>query len=254
MKNKTLFWIVAISLFLLFTFDFYQVFNYVGDLFASNRLKNDLIQKVMLIDTWKEEEVEKEKITIDFPKLFEINKDTVGWIKYNDGKINYPIVQSEDNDYYLKLAFDGKKNQSGSIFMDYRNFSFNDRNVVLFGHSMLDGSMFGSLRDVFKDGFFNNNENNYIKIYTPEEGELTYQIISYYIIDAEEYYITTSFTEESFQEFIDTILIRSEKNFNVSVTTNDKILTLSTCSGTGGTAKRKVVHAKRINLDEEENI
>ena len=93
MKNKTLFWIVAISLFLLFTFDFYQVFNYVGDLFASNRLKNDLIQKVMLIDTWKEEEVEKEKITIDFPKLFEINKDTVGWIKYNDGKINYHYIR-----------------------------------------------------------------------------------------------------------------------------------------------------------------
>ena len=254
MKNKTLFWIIGISLFLLFTFDFYKVFNYFGDIIVSNRLKSDLIQKVMLVDPGIDKEEGKEKITIDFPKLFEINKDTVGWIKYNDDKINYPIVQAKDNDYYLKLAFDGKKNQSGSIFMDYRNFSFDDRNVVLFGHSMLDGSMFGSLREVFKDDFFNNSENNYIKIYTPDEGELTYQIFSYYITDVEEYYITTSFTEASFQEFIKTIVSRSEKNFNVEVNSNDKILTLSTCSGTGDTKRRKVVHAKRIDLDENINI
>ena len=254
MKNKTLFWIIGISLFLLFTFDFYKVFNYFGDIIVSNRLKSDLIQKVMLVDPGIDKEEGKEKITIDFPKLFEINKDTVGWIKYNDDKINYPIVQAKDNDYYLKLAFDGKKNQSGSIFMDYRNFSFDDRNVVLFGHSMLDGSMFGSLREIFKDDFFNNSENNYIKIYTPDEGELTYQIFSYYITDVEEYYITTSFTEASFQEFIKTIVSRSEKNFNVEVNSNDKILTLSTCSGTGGTSRRKVVHAKRIDLDENINI
>ena len=138
--------------------------------------------------------------------------------------------------------------------MDYRNFSFDDRNVVLFGHSMLDGSMFGSLREVFKDNFFNNKENNYIKIYTPEEGELTYQIFSYYITDVEEYYITTSFTEASFQEFIKTIVSRSERNFNVDVNSHDKILTLSTCSGTGGTSRRKVVHAKRIVLDENINV
>ncbi len=254
MKNKTLFWIIGISLFLLFTFDFYKVFNYFGDIIVSNRLKSDLIQKVMLVDPGIDKEEGKEKITIDFPKLFEINKDTVGWIKYNDDKINYPIVQAKDNDYYLKLAFDGKKNQSGSIFMDYRNFSFDDRNVVLFGHSMLDGSMFGSLREVFKDDFFNNSENNYIKIYTPDEGELTYQIFSYYITDVEEYYITTSFTEASFQEFIKTIVSRSERNFNVEVNSNDKILTLSTCSGTGDTKRRKVVHAKRIDLDENINI
>ena len=254
MKNKTLFWIIGISLFLLFTFDFYKVFNYFGDIIVSNRLKSDLIQKVMLVDPGIDKEEGKEKITIDFPKLFEINKDTVGWIKYNDDKINYPIVQAKDNDYYLKLAFDGKKNQSGSIFMDYRNFSFDDRNVVLFGHSMLDGSMFGSLREVFKDDFFNNSENNYIKIYTPDEGELTYQIFSYYITDVEEYYITTSFTEASFQEFIKTIVSRSERNFNVEVNSNDKILTLSTCSGTGDTKRRKVVPAKRIDLDENINI
>ena len=86
MKNKTLFWIIGISLFLLFTFDFYKVFNYFGDIIVSNRLKSNLIQKVMLVDPGIDKEEGKEKITIDFPKLFEINKDTVGWIKYNDDK------------------------------------------------------------------------------------------------------------------------------------------------------------------------
>ena len=156
---------------------------------------------------------------INFNKLLSINEDTKGWIKYNNDKINYPIVQSNDNSYYLKKSFDGKTNQSGTIFMDYRNKSFNDKNVVIFGHAMTDGSMFGSLKDVFKKGFFDNKENNYIKVIDTDNQKFTYQIFSYYIIEKEEYYITTSFDNDS---------------------------SLSTCSGTGNTTKRKVVHAKLI--------
>ena len=135
--------------------------------------------------------------------------------------------------------------------MDYRNTSLNDRNVVLFGHAMTDGTMFGSLSDLFKDGFFDTKENNYIQIINKDNDVLTYQVFSYYIIEKEEYYITTSFNSDSdFNKFIDTITRRSYKNFDVEVNTSDKILTLSTCSGTGGTSKRKVVHAKRVeNLE-----
>ena len=131
--------------------------------------------------------------------------------------------------------------------MDYRNKSFDDKNVVLFGHSMLDKTMFGSLHDVFKKDFFNTKENNYIQIINTDNEILTYQIFSYYIIEKEEYYITTSFNSDSeFKKFIDTIKKRSYKNFKIDVTTSDKILTLSTCSGTGETSKREVIHAKRV--------
>lgn len=82
--------------------------------------------------------------------MLEKNKDTKGWIRYNSNKINYPIVQAKDNDYYLDKNFYKKYNQAGSIFMDYRNNSFNDKNVVLYGHSMLDNLMMGSLKDLFE--------------------------------------------------------------------------------------------------------
>lgn len=249
-KNKTLYIIILVSLIVIFLADFPKVYTYVKDMNANNKLKVFLLNDVIDV---KLDVNNKEQMLVDFEKLINMNKDTVGWIKFNDGKINYPIVQSTDNDYYLDKSFDGKKNQNGSIFMDYRNKAFNDRNTVLFGHSMLDGSMFGSLRDVFKDNFFKKEENNYIKIYTKEEGEITYQIFSYYITDAEDYYITTSFEDRDFEIFINNIKRRSEKDFNVDVGLDDKILTLSTCYGTGGTSKRKVVHAKRITPSSEIN-
>lgn len=96
--------------------------------------------------------------------------------------------------------------------------------------------------------FLYKKENNYIKIYNNKNELLTYQIFSYYVIEKEEYYITTSFNDDSdFNTFIDTLIKRSYKKFDVDVSTNDNILTLSTCSGTGGTSKRKVVHAKRVS-------
>lgn len=211
-----------------------------------NEIK-ELIQEVISIEI----EEEKEVFKIDFDKLLSINSDTIGWIRFNQDKVNNPIVHTSDNSYYLKRSFEKESNQAGTIFMDYRNTSFNDRNVVLFGHSMLDDTMFGSLQDIFKNDFFDNKENNYIQIYNKDNELLTYQVFSYYIIEKEEYYITTSFKSDSdFNTFIDTITRRSYKKFDVEVTTNDNILTLSTCSGTGGTSKRKVVHAKRVeNLE-----
>ena len=72
---------------------------------------------------------------------------------FNRMYINNPVVQSTDNEYYLTHNFYKRKSEIGTIFMDFRNKSFDDRNIVLFGHSTIDKSMFGSLSDVFKDGF-----------------------------------------------------------------------------------------------------
>ncbi len=243
-KTKNILLILFIVVFL------FSTTKIVLFLLDSNKNKNDtkeLIQNVISIDI----EEEKEVFKIDFEKLLSINSDTIGWIRFNQDKINNPIVHTKDNSYYLKRSFEKESNQAGTIFMDYRNESFNDRNVVLFGHSMLDDTMFGSLQDIFKNEFFDKKENNYIQIYNKDNELLTYQIFSYYIIEKEEYYITTSFKSDSdFNKFIDTITRRSYKKFDIEVSTSDNILTLSTCSGTGGTSKRKVVHAKRVeNLE-----
>ncbi len=132
--------------------------------------------------------------------------------------------------------------------MDYRNrSSFEDRNVVLFGHSMLDKSMFGSLNDMWKSGFFDNKENSLIQIIDTNNTTIKYEIFSYYTIDKEEYYIKTNFlTDEEFTDFLKTIQNRSIRNFNITLTEDDKILTISTCAGTGGTNRRKVIHARKI--------
>lgn len=239
--------ILLILFIVVFLFSITKIVLFLLDSRNNKNEIKELIQDVINIEI----EEEKEVFKIDFDKLLSINSDTIGWIRFNQDKINNPIVHTSDNSYYLKRSFEKESNQAGTIFMDYRNASFNDRNVVLFGHSMLDDTMFGSLQDIFQNDFFDTKENNYIQIYNKDNELLTYQIFSYYIIEKEEYYITTSFKNDSdFNKFIDTITRRSYKKFDVEVTANDNILTLSTCSGTGGTSKRKVVHAKRVeNLE-----
>ena len=192
----------------------------------------------------REKSIEKidNKHKINYSKIN--NEDVVGWIIMNQNKINYPILKSNDNNFYLTRDYNKKHNQSGSIFMDYRNNDFKDKNTVIYGHSMLDGTMFGSLREMFKKGYFDTKNNNYIKIYDLNSKEITYQIFSYYIIDTENYYITTTFTtEEQYKIFIDRITKRSYKNFNIKIDTTDQILTLSTCSSNN---KRKVLHAVKL--------
>lgn len=238
--------IILIILVVVFLFATTKIILFVIDLNTNKSDNKKLIDEVIdkKVDE-KEEKDDSEKI--DFDKLLSINNDTVGWIKFNNDKVNNVIVHTTDNSYYLNHNFNKKKNQAGTIFMDYRNTSFDDKNVVLFGHAMTDDTMFGSLKDVFKDNFFKKKENNYIKVYNKDNEVLTYQIFSYYIIEKEEYYITTNFSnDDEFSKFIDTIRKRSYKKFDIDVNVNDNILTLSTCSGTGGTSKRKVIHLVRV--------
>lgn len=238
--------ILLILFIVVFLFSTTKIVLFLFDSHNNKKETIELIQDVINIEI----EEEKEIFKIDFDKLLSMNSDTIGWVRLNQDKVNNPIVHTSDNSYYLKHSFEKKSNQAGTIFMDYRNTSFSDKNVVLFGHAMLDDTMFGSLQDIFKNDFFDKKENNYIQIYNKDNELLTYQIFSYYIIEKEEYYITTSFeSDRDFNKFIDTITRRSDKKFDVEVSTSDNILTLSTCLGTGRTSQRKVVHAKKVEKE-----
>lgn len=188
-------------------------------------------------------------ISVDFNSLLERNPDTVGWIRVNNTNINYPIVQSNNNSQYLKHAFDGSSNRAGWIFADYRNDmkSF-DKNTIIYGHSRLNQTMFGSLKNVLERSWYENKSNRIILLSTPSENTL-WQVFSVYTIEPESYYITTSFSsDESYQSFLNTIKSRSIYDFGVNLSTNDKTLTLSTCSDTMGTG-RIVVHSKLIKRE-----
>lgn len=183
---------------------------------------------------------------VNFKKLKKENPDTVAWIKVNGTNIDYPVVQRADNQYYLYHSFDNSFNYAGWIFSDYRNnLNSLNKNSVIYGHGRLDGSMFGSLKNVFDESWLKEKSNNVIFLVT-EEAKYTWEIFSTYSIKSESYYIITDFNnKEEYQEWLNTVKKRSSYDFKKKVTTKDKVLTLSTCKNDHG--DRIAVHAKLIN-------
>lgn len=184
---------------------------------------------------------------VNFNQLIEKNADTVGWIKVDGTKVNYPIVQTTDNSYYLSHAFNKSNNVGGWIFADYRNdFTDFGRNTIIYGHNMNNKTMFGSIPSMLYSGYLNNSSNYYIKISTPTSNTI-WKVFSIYTIEPEVYYIKTGFYSEDFGNWLNTIKGRSIYDFGISVSEDDKVLTLSTCDNTG--TKRVAVHAKMINIE-----
>ena len=163
--------------------------------------------------------------------------------------IQYPVVQTTNNSYYINHSFKRQSNKAGWIFMDYRNNIKNlSRNTIIYGHSRLDTTMFGTLKNILKTTWLNNKNNYIVKLSTETENTL-WQVFSVYSIPTENYYLTTNFNNNlEYQDWLDIMISRSEYNFNTSLNTNDKILTLSTCYGSD---KRVVMQAKLIKKAEK---
>lgn len=181
-------------------------------------------------------------IDVDINKLKTFNQDTIGFIKVMGTNINYPFVQTIDNDYYLNRSYDKTYNNAGWIFLDYRNNEFNDKNTIIYGHGRINGTMFGSLKDTLKSSWQSNKDNYIIKISTEKENSI-WQIFSVYKIATTSDYLQTTFTDNEFESFINLIKGRSSYNFETNVTNEDKVLTLSTCYNDND---KMVVHAKLI--------
>lgn len=187
-------------------------------------------------------------LEVDFQDLLRKNPDTVGWIQVNGTNINYPIVQTTNNDYYLHHAFDKSPNDAGWVFMDYRNNATTfDQNTIIYAHSRYNGTMFGSLKNILESSWYNDKNNYIIRLSTPTENTM-WQVFSVYTIEKESYYITTNFqTEAEYSEFLNTMKSRSNVNFSATINPSDKVLTLSTCKDNFGS--RVVMHAKLIKRE-----
>lgn len=183
-------------------------------------------------------------MNVNFSELLQKNNDTVGWINVNNTNINYPMVQTSDNDYYLNHSYDKSYNEAGWVFLDFRNNDdFSDKNTIIYAHSRLDKTMFGSLSKTLKSSWHTDKSNHIIRISTPGEDTL-WQIFSVYVIEEESYYITVDFNnDDSYMEFLNTIKGRSRYNFNTELSSSDRIITLSTCYSD---TERTVVHAKLL--------
>ncbi len=189
----------------------------------------------------------------DFSNLLNKNSDTVAFIHINNTLIHYPVVKTNDNNYYLNHSFDKQENKAGWIFMDYRNnIDELSDNTIIYGHRRLDGTMFGTLKNMLLPSWQNNKDNYVIFISTLKENYL-FQIFSIYVIEKENYYIKTDFNGNSEkQKWIDTMKQRNMVAINTEVNINDKFLTLSTCYNNN--EKRLVVHAKLIKKQKNKKM
>lgn len=186
-------------------------------------------------------------INVNFDELLKINNETKGWIQVNRTNINYPFVQTSNNDYYLNHSFNKSYNQAGWVFMDYRNNTENyDKNTILYAHGMNNKTMFGSLRNILSSSWYNNSDNHIIKLSAPTENTL-WQVFSVYHIKTTNDYIQTRFTsDQEYLNFLNKLKDRSAVTFDTTVSASDKILTLSTCYNK---TDKVVMHAKLIKRE-----
>ena len=186
-------------------------------------------------------------LDIDLNGLKEENNETIGWIQINNTNVNYPIVKTNNNEYYLKHQFDKSYNSAGWIFMDYRNNKiFNEnKNSIIYGHGLYNKALFGSLNNTLKDSWYNNESNLVIKTIDDNYTYL-WQIFSIYKIPTTDDYLQTTFSNDNhYLEFLTMLKDRSIKDFKVDLQSNDKIITLQTCFNSN---EKTVIHGKLIKI------
>jgi len=212
----------------------------VGDSAESPELaSNDIHGENVPVD--KENDIEPEPVyepyaealsAMNFTALREVNSDVLGWIVIPGTRISYPLLQGNDNSEYLNRTWNGRKSSVGSIFLDSAVSSdLTDHNSIVYGHSMINGSMFGSLKNYSQQSWFVANPYIYI---TDDSGTRVYAIFAAFEaeIRSDTYRLGFNSDEEK-QSLINYALLKNVIDTGITPDVNDSILTLSTCTGIG---------------------
>lgn len=179
---------------------------------------------------------------LDLAALQRENEDVVGWILIPESPVNYPLLQAEDNSYYLGNTWQREANHAGSIFLECKNSpDFTDFNTIIYGHNMNNGSMFASLRSYQYNRFY--AEHPYVYLVS-QSGIFRCEVFSAYAakLDSPAYSLGIT-REDSRRSFIDHALEQSLIHTPVTPAVTDRIITLSTCTSHGNDY-RWVVHAR----------
>lgn len=197
-----------------------------------------------------ESEPEPEKIPIDFKKLKKQNSDVYAWIRIEGTRVDYPVLQHPTDDtYYLDYTIDGRKGYPGSIYTERINAKdFTDFNTVIYGHDMLDGTMFKDLHKYESEEFFEKNDT--VDIYTETEHKI-YRIFAAVVFSDQHLMYAYDYDNSAGRkEFIQAVYgsnnMKNHYRDGVTVDENSHILTLSTCIGNQPT-KRWLVLAVEID-------
>jgi sortase B len=211
---------------------------------------NDMTDKIANMESKNvEEEKSDNDLNNQIQQLKKINSDIKGWIRIENTQVNNPVVQTIDNSFYLEHDVGKNKNSNGTIFIDEVNDvsspqKLQGQNIILYGHHMKNGSMFGTLEKFRNAEFFKTNETIYFDLYP---NSYQFQVFGVYLVNEDfDYRNTMLGNGENINHLLDRLKDESLQNRNVNLTPNDTILTLSTCEYDFADA-RLVVMAKLVS-------
>lgn len=220
--------IINILLIAVIIFSLYKVTTKVWD-YAESKNTYEKIQEVKSNSNNFSEELTK------------INEDYKIWINVSNTNINYPVVQGTDNDFYLNHDFNKRESSSGAIFLDYKNDIDKDKNIIIYGHNMKNKTMFQNLMK-FKDKSFCEQDNKITLII--DDIIYEYDIFSAYVSDVKDVNLKINFKDDKeYLKYIEDIKKKSIFNRDIDIKSNDRIITLSTCSYEKNNA-RMIIHGK----------
>ena len=242
--------IIAIGLLITGGYGIKYVFDQQRDIKEAEEKRQELLLSQQKEAKKLQEELQKKKDEEnktnkyrDFKKLKKQNPDVVGWLKMIGVKVDLPLVKYKNNVYYLTHNFDKEYNSMGWIFADSKNkFPDLSTNTIIYGHSYRSTTMFSNLKNALKNDWLSSKSKQIITLDTEKE-RLKFEVFSVYTTPVTDDYLYISFKDkDEYNKYLKQELKRSVKDFKVDVTTDDKIITLSTCYNTD--KERLVIHGK----------
>ncbi|MDD6807077.1 MAG: class B sortase [Oscillospiraceae bacterium] len=242
--KKRIYAILEVLFLFIFVFSAYKIY----DIFANYNEGDSIYEDAQDTFISTKPEAEETEFSVDFEKLKETNKEILGWIYIPDTPVSYPLLQTDNNQYYLKHTYNHTYSDFGSIFIDTNcSPELTDDNTIIYGHNTKNGSMFGSLKKYKDINYLKEHPNIYI-IY--EDAKYTYEIISEFTTDTSYKVYSTNFgTRQKFRDWQKEIIGKSVNNTSdITPTGEEKLITLSTCTSRTET-ERFVVIARLVNIE-----
>ena len=218
--------VVAASVFL---FSSFMVLKQYLESRTGVKYSETISEMSVVLPTENLEQKHADVIEVDFDILCAQNQDVVAWIYCPDTPINYPIVQTSDNEFYLNHLLNGSNNSAGTLFMDYRNAEdLSDWNSVIYGHNMKNDSMFGTLSNYKEQSYFESHPVIYL---LTQEQNYKINVLAGFVTPAiSELYSAFNPNEEEKASFIKSWLNASDFNSGICPALESRLITLSTCS------------------------
>lgn len=240
--------VISVGVFIFAAYNLINIFlayhkaDVIYDNIQQDVLDEDSHTKVVIGEDEQEVEI---PFTYNHQALLNINSQGIGYIYIPSIDCRLPMVQGDDNDYYLTHTFNKEYSANGCLFEDYRiNGGLSASQIIIYGHNMRNGAMFGKLKNYQDYSFWNNSGNDVLYIYTGNVIK-EYKIFSCYISEAISDTYTFNFpTLESMRDYAVNMKAKSMYDTGVDVSTATQVITLSTCTNDG--EQRFIVHGMYV--------